>query len=103
MDQVIYDNLKLDNLKGTVAVKDEAVNMQGLTFNTLGGQFATNGSYSSRDLQHPRFDFGLNIKNLNFQSAFAAFPSVKKLLPQTYKQGRLWYYPPGQLYAVPAL
>jgi hypothetical protein len=80
-DQVIYDNLKLDNLKGTLAVKDEAVTMNGLTFNTLGGQFATNGSYNSRDLQHPRFDFGLNIKNLNFQNAFAAFPSVKKLLP----------------------
>ncbi|OON70979.1 AsmA family protein [Hymenobacter sp. CRA2] len=80
-DQVVYDNLKLDNLKGTVAVKDEAVNLNGLTFNTLGGQFATNGSYSSKDLQHPKFNFGLNIKNLNFQNAFAAFPSVKKLLP----------------------
>lgn len=79
--QVIYDNLKLDNLKGALTVKDEAVNMNGLTFNTLGGQFATNGSYNSRDLQHPKFNFGLNIKNLNFQNAFAAFPSVKKLLP----------------------
>ncbi|GAB3826623.1 AsmA family protein [Hymenobacter jeollabukensis] len=81
VDQVIYDNLKLDNLKGALTVKDEAVNMNGLTFNTLGGQFATNGSYNSRDLQHPKFNFGLNIKNLNFQNAFAAFPSVKKLLP----------------------
>ncbi|RAK63229.1 AsmA family protein [Hymenobacter edaphi] len=81
VDQVIYDNLKLDNLKGALTVKDEAVNMNGLTFNTLGGQFATNGSYNSRDLQHPKFNFGLNIKNLNFQSAFAAFPAVKKLLP----------------------
>ncbi|MCC3156121.1 AsmA family protein [Hymenobacter sp. 15J16-1T3B] len=80
-DQVIYDNLKLDNLKGALTVKDEAVSMNGLTFNTLGGQFATNGSYNSRDLQHPKFNFGLNIKNLNFQNAFAAFPSVKKLLP----------------------
>ncbi|GAB2945031.1 AsmA-like C-terminal region-containing protein [Hymenobacter coalescens] len=80
-DQVIYDNLKLDNLRGTVAVRDEAVNLNGLTFNSLGGQFATTGSYSSRDLQHPKFNLGLNIKNLNFQNAFATFPSVKKLLP----------------------
>ncbi|WP_400192781.1 AsmA family protein [Hymenobacter sp. B81] len=81
VDQVVYDNLKLDNLKGTVAVKNQAVDLNGLTFNTLGGQFATTGSYNSRDLQHPKFALGLNIKNLDFQNAFAAFNSVKKLVP----------------------
>ncbi|KUG05960.1 AsmA family protein [Solirubrum puertoriconensis] len=79
--QVVYDNLKLDNVKGTVAVNDETVNLNGLTFNTLGGAFATNGSYSSKNLQHPRFSLGLNIKNLDFQNAFRAFNSVKVLLP----------------------
>ncbi|KAA9332971.1 AsmA family protein [Hymenobacter busanensis] len=79
--QVVYDNLKLDNLKGTLAVKDQAVSLNGLTFNTLGGNFATTGSYNSRDLAHPKFNLGLNIKNLDFQNAFASFNSVKKLLP----------------------
>ncbi|TGE14258.1 AsmA family protein [Hymenobacter elongatus] len=79
--QVIYDNLKLDNMKGTVAVRDQAVNLNGLTFTTLGGTFATTGSYSSKNLAHPRFDLGLNIKNLDFQNAFNAFNSVKKLVP----------------------
>ncbi|MBC6608245.1 AsmA family protein [Hymenobacter sp. BT188] len=79
--QVVYDNLKLDNVKGTVVVRDETVRMDGLTFNTLGGSFATTGSYSSKDLQHPKFNLGLNIKNLNFQNAFQAFNSVKTLVP----------------------
>ncbi|GAA4390555.1 AsmA family protein [Hymenobacter koreensis] len=79
--QVVYDNLKLDNLKGTLAVRDQAVNLNGLTFNTLGGNFATTGSYNSKDLAHPKFALGLNIQNLDFQNAFSAFNSVKKLLP----------------------
>ncbi|UOG74821.1 hypothetical protein MTX78_22240 [Hymenobacter tibetensis] len=79
--QVIYDNLKLENVKGTVGVRNETATLQGLTFNTLGGSFATNGSYSSKDLAHPKFDFGLNIKNLNFQNAFNAFNSVRAMVP----------------------
>ncbi|MCC2545720.1 AsmA family protein [Hymenobacter sp. BT175] len=79
--QVIYDNLKLDNVKGLVTVRDEAAVLNGLTFNSLGGSFATSGSYSSKNLAHPKFDVGLNIKNLNFQNAFAAFNSIKTLVP----------------------
>ena len=79
--QVIYDNLKLDNVKGTVRVRDQTATLNGLTFNTLGGAFATTGSYSSKNLAHPKFNFGLNIKNLNFQNAFSAFNSIKTLVP----------------------
>ncbi|MBT2558633.1 AsmA family protein [Hymenobacter sp. ISL-91] len=79
--QVLYDNLKLNDVKGTVTVRNQVATLKGLTFNTLGGSFATNGSYSSQNLAHPKFDFGLNVKELNFQQAFAAFNSVKKLVP----------------------
>ncbi|MDF7812531.1 AsmA-like C-terminal region-containing protein [Hymenobacter sp. YC55] len=79
--QVIYDNLKLDNVKGTVGVRDETATLQGLTFNTLGGTFGTNGSYSSKNLAHPKFNFGLNIKNLDFQNAFNTFNSVRAMVP----------------------
>ncbi|UYZ62370.1 AsmA family protein [Hymenobacter weizhouensis] len=79
--QVLYDNLKLDNVRGTVTVRDETAQLNNLAFNTLGGAFVTTGSYSSKNLAHPRFNFGLNIKNLDFQNAFRAFNSVKLLLP----------------------
>ncbi|UOQ79039.1 hypothetical protein MUN84_11245 [Hymenobacter sp. 5516J-16] len=81
VQQVVYDNLKLDNVKGIVTVRDQAAILNGLTFNTLGGAFATSGSYSSKDLAHPKFNLGLNIKNLNFQNAFKAFNSVKAMVP----------------------
>ena len=81
VNNITYDNLKLTNAKGTVRVNDETATLKGLTFNTLGGNFGTTGSYSSKNLAHPKFDFGLNIANLNFQNAFSAFNSIKTLIP----------------------
>ena len=81
VDNVTYDNLKLTNAQGTVMVRDQTATLKNMTFNTLGASFGTTGSYSSQNLAHPKFNFGLNIKNLNFQNAFAAFNSIKTLVP----------------------
>ncbi|WP_216690461.1 AsmA family protein [Hymenobacter siberiensis] len=81
VDNVTYDNLKLTDAKGIVTVKDQTATLKNLTFNTLGGSFGTTGSYSSKDLAHPKFDFGLKINNLSFQKAFSAFNTIKTLVP----------------------
>jgi len=80
-DNVTYDNLKLTNARGTVAVKNEVATLKNLTFNTLGATFGTTGSYNTQDLAHPKFDLGLNIQNLDFQKAFSSFNTVKALVP----------------------
>ena len=81
VDNVTYDNLKLTNAQGVVAVNDQTATLRNLTFNTLGATFGTTGSYSSKNLAHPRFNFGLNIKDLSFQKAFSAFNTIKTLVP----------------------
>jgi hypothetical protein len=81
VDNVTYDNLKLTNAQGLVTVNDQTATLKNLKFNTLGASFGTTGSYSSKDLTHPKFNFGLNIDNLNFQKAFAAFNTIKTLVP----------------------
>ncbi|WP_375416891.1 AsmA-like C-terminal region-containing protein [uncultured Hymenobacter sp.] len=79
--QVIYDNLNLTNARGAVVVRDQTATLQNLAFNTLGGSFTTTGSYSSKDLAHPKFSLGLKIDDLNFQNAFQAFNTIKALVP----------------------
>jgi hypothetical protein len=79
--EVLYDNLNLQNMKGAVIIKDKTAKLQNLTFNTLGGAFATNGTYNTQNLQHPKFTFDLDIKNLEFKKAFSAFETVRKLAP----------------------
>ncbi|QMU31068.1 AsmA-like C-terminal region-containing protein [Adhaeribacter radiodurans] len=80
-NQVVYDNLNLSNLKGTVTLRDQVAKLDGVSFNALGGSFVTNGSYNTKNLQHPGFTFGLNIKNLDFKSAYNAFNTIKVLAP----------------------
>ncbi|MDJ0366275.1 AsmA-like C-terminal region-containing protein [Hymenobacter sp. H14-R3] len=81
VDNVTYDNLKLTNASGAVTVKNEVATLKDLTFNTLGATFGTTGSYNTQDLAHPKFDLGLNIKNLDFQKAFSSFNTIKALVP----------------------
>ena len=81
VDNVTYDNLKLTNAQGAVVVRDQTATLRNMTFNTLGATFGTTGSYSSKNLAHPVFNLGLNIKNLDFQNAFSAFNTIKTLVP----------------------
>ncbi|RNI32334.1 AsmA family protein [Rufibacter immobilis] len=78
---VVYDNLKLQNINGKVSLKDQIAKLEDVSFNTLGGQFSTTGSYDSRDLIHPKFSFGLDIKNLDFQQSFNAFNTIQHIAP----------------------
>jgi hypothetical protein len=79
--QVLYSNLKLDNMRGTVTIKDKVARLDRVTFNSLGGSFMTTGSYNTKDLQHPLFSFGLDVQNLDFKSAYNAFNTIKTLAP----------------------
>lgn len=79
--QVKYDNLNLNNVNGSVKLKDQIARLDGVKFNTLGGSFVTNGSYNTQNIQQPLFDFDLDIKNLKFKEAFDAFNTIKVIAP----------------------
>ncbi|MDX5438432.1 MAG: hypothetical protein LPK03_14605, partial [Pontibacter sp.] len=79
--QVLYSNLKLNNVSGQVQVKDKIARLNKVTFNTLGGTFATSGSYNTQNLQQPLFDMKLDIQNLGFKEAFNAFNTVQAFAP----------------------
>ncbi|WP_299758754.1 AsmA-like C-terminal region-containing protein [uncultured Pontibacter sp.] len=79
--QVLYSNLKLNNVSGQVQVKDQVARLNKVTFNTLGGTFATSGSYNTQNLQKPLFDMKLDIQNLGFKEAFNAFNTVQTFAP----------------------
>ncbi len=66
---------------GDVIVKNQIANMSNVKFNMLGGAFAVSGTYSTKDLQHPKYDFGLKIDNLSIQQAASSFSIVKTYAP----------------------
>jgi hypothetical protein len=81
MKQVKYDNMNIENLKGDIIVKDGTVKMSNIVFAMLGGNFKTNGTYDAKDIANPKFDFDLDIKNLQFKDAYTTFNTVKTFAP----------------------
>ena len=71
----------LTNATGDIIIKDGIANLSGLKFNMLGGAFAVNGSYNTKDIRHPKYDFGLKIDNLSIQQAANSFSIVKTYAP----------------------
>lgn len=79
--QVLYDNLKLNNVGGRVLIKDKVARLESVKFNTLGGTFVTSGSYNTQNLKQPLFDMRLDVQNLSFKEAFNAFNTIKVIAP----------------------
>ena len=77
----LYDKMELKNIKGLLTVGNGAVKMQNVAFNSLGGNFTTNGTYNSSDLAHPKFDFALNLENVEIAQAYQHLNIVKYLMP----------------------
>lgn len=77
----LYDKMELRSIKGLLTVGNGAVKMQNVLFNSLGGNFIANGTYNSSDLVHPKFDFALNLENVEIAQAYQHLNIVKYLMP----------------------
>lgn len=71
----------MTNAAGDVIVKDGVANLSGVKFNMLGGGFVVNGTYDTRDINHPKYDLGLKIEALSIQQAASSFSVVKTYAP----------------------
>ncbi|HEY8399898.1 MAG TPA: AsmA-like C-terminal region-containing protein [Cytophagaceae bacterium] len=85
INEVLYDNMVLKDLKGNIIVKDGIVRMDKVGFNTLGGSIVTNGSYNTQDINNPLFDFDMDMKNIAIKEAYATFNTVKSFAPVAEK------------------
>lgn len=80
-DQVIYDNMDLRNVKGSLRIKDCQLLLDNLSMNTLDGGLEVKGIYSSAGEGNPLVDFIVDIKEVDVQKAFNTFNTMEKLAP----------------------
>src|SRR5258706_3227958 len=89
IDFLLHSNLKtvkmmdytITNALGDIVVKDGTARMNNVKFNMLGGAFVINGTYDTKDLQHPKYDFGLKVDELSIQQAASTFSIIKTYAP----------------------
>ena len=81
IDEILYDNLTIKDLKGDIIVRDGRVSMEGLAFNMLNGTFTMDGYYATGGVDDPIFDFNLGIKDLSIAESYKAFNTIQTLAP----------------------
>ncbi|WP_417590154.1 AsmA-like C-terminal region-containing protein [Owenweeksia hongkongensis] len=80
LQKVIYDNLEIERVNGTIALKDGAASMTNVNMEMLGGGMQLDGVYNSVPAS-PEVDFKMNIKNFSFKESFEKFITVQKMAP----------------------
>ncbi|WP_421807948.1 AsmA-like C-terminal region-containing protein [Flagellimonas sp.] len=86
---VVYDNLNLKNVKGTLFIKDETATVKNLTSDLFGGTLGLSGSVSTKQ-ETATFDMNLDMNNFNIGESFAGLELLKTLTPlATAIQGKL--------------
>ena len=77
---VVYDNLNLKDVEGTLIIKDQAVTLQNVKTNIFGGAIGMNGTVSTKN-DIPTFNMKLGLNQLDITQSFTQFEFLKKIAP----------------------
>lgn len=81
LDHIIYDEMDISELTGTFLVKDKKVMMNNLKMNLLDGYFGVDGEYNTQNINAPSATLGLDIRDVEIESALNSFSMLEKLAP----------------------
>ncbi|NPD44215.1 AsmA-like C-terminal region-containing protein [Lentimicrobium sp. S6] len=81
IDELLYDNMEIKNIRGDLQLKDGIASLDDLNMNMLDGSLKMNGQYSSQDLEKPSFDFDMDAVNFNVKETFETFNTIQKIAP----------------------
>ncbi|MEM9341128.1 MAG: AsmA-like C-terminal region-containing protein, partial [Bacteroidota bacterium] len=81
ISKISYTNLSIENFNGKVLIKDGAIILDDNNFQLLDGAFNLSGSYQTKDLDEPKYDFNFGIKELSIASAYQSFETIQKYVP----------------------
>nr|WP_299073609.1 AsmA-like C-terminal region-containing protein [uncultured Allomuricauda sp.] len=77
---VLYDNLSLKNVTGTLIIKDETATLKDLKSDLFGGTLGVAGTVSTKD-EVSTFDMDLGMSNFSISESFQSLDLLKTLAP----------------------
>ena len=81
LKEVLFDKMTLENVNGTLLVKNGTIDMRNLSFGTMGGSITANGSYSAPKASQPHLNAGFDLKDIAFAKAYQELGLVQQLAP----------------------
>lgn len=76
-----YDNIKAQNVKGQLIVREGVLSIREAGMNILNGTIAMNADYDTRDTLKPVMKADFNMTDIGVKDAFNTFNTVQKLAP----------------------
>lgn len=87
--KLIYDDINMDAVAGTVTVRNSMVDLSNLKMNLMGGSMVVNGYYSTQNVMVPKVNFKMDISNFDVQQTFKTFNTLQSIAPVgQYTTGR---------------
>ncbi len=89
--RLLYDKVDIQDLSGSVQVKEEAVVLNNMSGNAMDGKIKINGSYSTKESKtKPAIAMSYDVQGVDIQKTFYAFNTAQKLMPiGKYLSGKL--------------
>ena len=79
--EVVYDDIKLNNISGNLGIKDERAYLKGIRTDVAKGSASLQGTYDTSGDGDAQIDMVFDIKNVDIPSMVAMFESIKTLAP----------------------
>ncbi|MFB6257958.1 MAG: AsmA-like C-terminal region-containing protein, partial [Flavobacteriales bacterium] len=81
MGRVLYDDITIKDLKGSIGIKDQVASLDNVTMKVFGGKVGMNGTYGTKDPTRPEVHFEYDLKGLDIQKTANTVNTVDKLAP----------------------
>jgi len=81
INSLYYDDLVLEKLKGNIAIRDQSLGMNDISFQMLDGTVGMNGLYETKNVRKPSFFFDLDLVQMDIKKTYDKFVAVQKMAP----------------------
>lgn len=78
---LIYENLSISNVRGSLTLKDQKIDMRQLAMNLLDGSMTMNGFYETTNPVVPSFDFNMDIIGWDIPQTYEYLEMVQQMAP----------------------
>ena len=81
IEQLIYDSLSIEDVKGELIIRNSKVNFKDISMDFLDGLFKMNGVYIAISKNRAKMKLNMDLLGISFDEAYLYFNSVKKYAP----------------------
>ena len=83
IEKVLFDNLELNNVRGSITVKDQEIHLNRLRMKTKAADMKTSLRYTAKDSADAHMDFDFGLTNIEMKELVSLFPALDTLFPMS--------------------